>query len=58
VLFRSEDFKLIDGNLGLTEEEQWIYSAMLLGRLENTSLTVTDLQSRPETKAGLESAPN
>ncbi|HMX45199.1 MAG TPA: hypothetical protein PLI59_10785 [Candidatus Obscuribacter sp.] len=53
-----EDFKLIDGNLGLTEEEQWIYSAMLLGRLETSPLTLTDLQSRPETKAGLESAPN
>ncbi len=53
-----EDFKLIDGNLGLTEEEQWIYSAMLLGRLETTPLTLSDLQSRPETKAGLESAPN
>ncbi len=30
----ANDFKLIDGNLGLTNEEQWIFSGMILSRLQ------------------------
>lgn len=39
------DFKLIDGNLGLTNEEKLIFSGMILSRLQNSSLTLKDLQS-------------
>ena len=48
-------FAAIDDNLGLTNEEKWIYCAMLLSRLENSSLTVEDLMTRPSMKTCLES---
>lgn len=47
-------FKLIDGNLGLTNEEQWIYCAMILSRIQNTNLTISELLSRPVIKSCLE----
>lgn len=48
-------FSAIDDNLGLTNEERWIYCAMLLSRLENSALTVDDLMTRPSMKSCLES---
>lgn len=48
-------FKLIDGNLGLTHEEQWIYCAMILSRIQNTNLTINELLARPVIKDCLES---
>lgn len=48
-------FAAIDDNLGLTNEERWIYCAMLLSRLENSSLTVADLMSKQSMKSCLES---
>ena len=49
------EFGLIDGNLGLTDEEQWIYCALILSRIQSTSLTLQELQSRSEIKKCLES---
>jgi len=44
----ASDFKLIDGNLGLTNEEKWIFSGMILSRLQNSNLTLKDLQSNSD----------
>lgn len=49
-----KEFELIDGNLGLTDEENWIYGALILSRMQKTNLTLQELQSRPETKKCLE----
>lgn len=49
------DFKLVDGTLGLTEEEQWIYFGMILSRIQKTTLTLNDLLSKTVIKTCLES---
>lgn len=49
------EFKLIKDNLGLTVEEQWIYCGMILSRIQNSTLTLNELLSRPEIKTCLES---
>jgi len=49
------DFALLDDNLGLTEEEQWIYSGMILSRIQKSNLTLQELQSKPEIKTCLDS---
>lgn len=41
---------LIDGNLGLTNEEKWIYCGTILSRLQKTPLTVQELFSKPVIK--------
>jgi hypothetical protein len=46
---------LIDGNLGLTNEEKWIYCGTILSRLQKTLLTVQELLSKPVIKTCLES---
>ncbi len=51
----ANDFKMIDGNLGLTNEEQWIFSGMILSRLQNSNLTIKDLQSKSEINTSLAS---
>lgn len=48
-------FTLLDGNLGLSNEEQWINCGTVLSRLENSPLTLSELQSRPAIKTCLES---
>jgi hypothetical protein len=48
-------FKLLDGNLGLTNEEQWIYCGTILSRLQKSPLTLSELQSKPAIKTCLES---
>ncbi len=52
------EFKLIDGNLGLTNEEQWIYCALILSRFQRTNLSMQELLSKPEIKKCLESNVN
>jgi hypothetical protein len=49
-----DEYKLLDGNLGLTNEEQWIYCALILSRIQKTSLTLDELLSKPEIKTCLE----
>lgn len=49
------DYELIDGNLGLTNEEQWIYCGMILSRIEKTDLSLQELLSKPMIKTCLES---
>ncbi len=49
-----EEYQRITGNLGLTNEEQWIYGGMILSRIQNTSLTVDELLSKPEIKTCIE----
>lgn len=48
------EFKLIDDNLGLTNEEQLIFCGMILSRMEKTSLTLNELLSKPDIKSCLE----
>jgi hypothetical protein len=50
-----DDYKVIDGNLGLTEEEQWIYCGMILNEIQKTNLTLQELVSKPEIRTCLES---
>ncbi|MBC7998829.1 MAG: hypothetical protein IAF58_12845 [Leptolyngbya sp.] len=50
-----KQFELIDGNLGLTDEEKWIYGGLILSRIQKTALTLDELKSRPEIKECLES---
>ncbi len=52
------DFTAIDDNLGLTNEEQWIYSGMILSRVEKSNLTLKDLQSKEAIRANLDSKAN
>jgi len=49
------DSKLLDGNLGLTNEEKWIFCGLILARFQNTTLTIDDLLTKPEIKECLES---
>ncbi len=49
------DFTAIDDNLGLTDEERWIYCAVILSRIQKTDLTMQELLSKPEIKNCLES---
>jgi len=49
------EFKQIDGNLGLTNEEQWIYGGMILSRIQKTPLTLNELRSKPAIRTCLES---
>lgn len=49
------EYKLIDGNLGLTDEEKWIYCGLILSRIQKTPLTLKDLLSKPAIKTCLES---
>ncbi len=49
------EFKIIDGNLGLTNEEQWIYCGMILSRMQKTPLTLKELLSKPAIKTCLDS---
>jgi hypothetical protein len=49
------DYELIDGNLGLTNEEQWIYCGMILSRIQKTNLSLQELLSKPMIKTCLES---
>ncbi|CAN5503596.1 hypothetical protein BH10CYA1_BH10CYA1_39870 [soil metagenome] len=51
----ANDFKSIDGNLGLTNEEHWIFGAMILSRLQKSNLTLKDLQSNSAINTSLES---
>jgi hypothetical protein len=51
----ANEFALIDGNLGLTNEEQWIYCGLLLSRFQKSNLTMKDLLSKPPMRACLES---
>ena len=46
---------LIDGNLGLTNEEQWIYCGTILSRLQKAPLTVNELLTKPMIKTCFES---
>jgi hypothetical protein len=46
---------LIDGNLGLTNEEQWIYCGSILSRFQKSPLTVPELVSKPVIKTCFES---
>lgn len=39
------DNKLVDDTLGLSNEEQWIYCGMILSRMQNSSLTLNNLES-------------
>ncbi len=48
------EFSVIDGNLGLTDEEQWIYCGMILSRIQKTNLTLKELLSKPAIKTCLE----
>jgi len=50
-----KESELIDGNLGLTNEEQWIYCGAILARLQNTNLTLEELLSKPAIKNCLDS---
>ncbi len=43
-----DDFNAINGNLGLDNEEQLLYTGMLLSRLQETNLSLQDLNSKPE----------
>ncbi len=49
------DNKLVDDTLGLSNEEQWIYCGMILSRLQNSNLTLQDLQSKSIINACLDS---
>lgn len=51
----AKEFELIDGNLGLTNEEQWIYCGTILSRIQKTPLLLKDLMSNPTIKTSLES---
>lgn len=51
----AKEWALIDGNLGLTNEEQWIYCGTILSRYQKSNLTLKELLSRPAIKACLES---
>lgn len=50
-----KESELIDGNLGLTNEEQWIYCGAILARLQKTNLTLGELLSQPVIKNCLDS---
>lgn len=50
-----KESELIDGNLGLTNEEQWIYCGAILARLQKTNLTLGELLSQPAIKNCLDS---
>lgn len=50
-----KESELIDGNLGLTNEEQWIYCAAILSRLQKTNLTLSELLSKPMIRTCLDS---
>lgn len=50
----ANEFKVIDGELGLTAEEQWIFCGMILSRLQKTKLTLNDLRSISEIKSCLD----
>ncbi|MBS1999494.1 MAG: hypothetical protein JSS86_24370 [Cyanobacteria bacterium SZAS LIN-2] len=45
---------LIDDNLGLAAEEQWIYTGTILSRFQKTSLTIPELLSKPAIKTCLD----
>ncbi len=49
------DYKLVDDTLGLSNEEQWIYCGMILSRLQNSGLTLQELQSSSMINACLDS---
>lgn len=51
----AKEFELIDGNLGLTNEEQWIYCGTILSRIQKTPLPLKDLMANPAIKTSLES---
>lgn len=46
----AEEFSLVNDKLGLSAEEQWIYCGMILAKLQDSSLNLDDLQSKPEIK--------
>jgi len=48
------DFTLINDNLGLTNEEQWIYTGVILSRLQKAPLTVRELLSKSAIKTCLD----
>ncbi len=52
------EFALLDDNLGLTNEEQWIYCGAILSRVEKTPLTLNELMSKPAVRACLEAKVN
>ncbi len=49
------EFTAINDNLGLTNEEQWIYCGEILSRMQKAPLSLSELQSKPEIKKCLES---
>lgn len=51
----ANEYELLDGNLGLTNEERWIYCGMILSQIQKTPLTLNELQSKPMIKTCLES---
>lgn len=46
---------LIDGNLGLTNEEQWIYCGTILSKIEKANLPLPQLLAEPVIKRNLDS---
>jgi len=42
-----DDFNVINGKLGLSVEEQWIYLGTILSTFQNTTLTLNELNSKP-----------
>ncbi|CAN5524229.1 hypothetical protein BH11CYA1_BH11CYA1_03620 [soil metagenome] len=51
----STEFTAIDDNLGLPNEEQWIYCAEVLSRVQKAAISMGELQSKPEIKRCLDS---
>ncbi|MGD9680267.1 MAG: hypothetical protein AB7W16_03705 [Candidatus Obscuribacterales bacterium] len=51
----ASEFGLIDGNLGLTDEERWIYLGLILSRAQKADLTLDELMSRSEIRNALDS---
>ncbi len=46
---------LLDGNLGLTNEEQWIYCGTILSEIEKANLPLPELLTKPAIKTNLDS---
>lgn len=42
-----DGFKVIDDNLGLTDEEQWIFLGMVLNRYENSAIPLGEFRRQP-----------
>ncbi|MCA9801289.1 MAG: hypothetical protein KC777_04855 [Cyanobacteria bacterium HKST-UBA02] len=51
----ASEFGLIDGNLGLTDEERWIYLGLILSRAQKADLSLDELMTRSEIRNALDS---